>query len=210
MPATEVAPTATAAHEDAPLRVAVIVGSVREGRAGRAVTDWFLGTAAGHTGLELDVIDLVDVQLPLVMPGWGGTPSPEAVAALADVTPRLAAADAFVIVTPEYNHSFPAALKNLIDWHHGQWHAKPVGFVSYGGLGGGLRAVEQLRLVFAELHAMTVRDSVSLHGPWSGLAENGAPRDTAVCEGAAKGMLGQLNWWGRALRAARATHPYEG
>jgi len=208
--ASEAAPTATAVHEDMPLRVAVIIGSVREGRLGRAVTDWFLGTAAGHDGLELDVVDLADVQLPLVMPDWGGKPSAEAAAALADVTPRLAAADAFVIVTPEYNHSFPAALKNLIDWHHGQWHAKPVGFVSYGGLGGGLRAVEQLRLVFAELHAVTVRDSVSLHGPWSGLAENGAPRDTAVCEGAAKGMLGQLAWWGRALRAARATRPYEG
>lgn len=144
------------------------------------------------------------------MPGWGGTPSPETAAALAEVSPRLAAADAFVIVTPEYNHSFPAALKNLIDWHYTQWQAKPVGFVSYGGLGGGLRAVEQLRLVFAELHAMTVRDSVSLHGPWSGLAEDGTPRDATVCEGAAKGMLGQLAWWGRALRAARVTRPYQG
>ncbi|MDX6312906.1 MAG: hypothetical protein QOF84_3138 [Streptomyces sp.] len=210
MPATEPAPTAIAAHKDAPLRVAVVVGSVREGRHGRAVTDWFLGAAAGHGGLELDVIDLAAVHLPLVMPDWGGAPSPEAAAALADVTPRLAAADAFVIVTPEYNHSFPASLKNLIDWHHGQWHAKPVGFVSYGGLAGGLRAVEQLRLVFAELHAMTVRDSVSLHGPWSGLAEDGVPRDAAVCEGAAKGMLGQLAWWGRALRTGRTTQPYEG
>ncbi|MFJ4775556.1 NADPH-dependent FMN reductase [Streptomyces sp. NPDC088762] len=198
------------AHEDAPLRVAVIVGSVREGRAGRAVTDWFLGTAETHGGLELDVIDLADVPLPLAMPGWGGTPSPEAAAALADVTPRLVAADAYVIVTPEYNHSFPAALKNLIDWHHVQWRAKPAGFVSYGGLSGGLRAVEQLRLVFAELHAVTMRDSVSLHGPWSGLGEDGVPRDTAVSESAAKGMLGQLVWWGRALRAARATQPYEG
>ena len=201
---------AEAGTEGAPLRVAVLVGSVREGRQGRAVADWFLRTAAGDDGLELDVIDLEDVRLPLVMPGWGGTPSPEAVAALADVTPRLAAADAFVVVTPEYNHSFPAALKNLIDWHHTQWHAKPVGFVSYGGLAGGLRAVEQLRLVFAELHATTVRDSVSLHGPWSGLAEDGTPRDAAVCEGAAKGMLGQLSWWGRTLRTARAIRPYAG
>lgn len=210
MPAAEAAPNTVTADQDAPLRVAVIVGSVREGRQGRAVTDWFLRTAAGNDGLELDVIDLADVRLPLVMPGWGGTPDPEAAAALADVTPRLAAADAFVVVTPEYNHSFPAALKNLIDWHHGQWQAKPVGFVSYGGLAGGVRAVEQLRLVFAELHATTVRDSVSLHGPWSGLAEDGSPRDAAVCEGAAKGMLGQLAWWGRALRAARAIRPYEG
>jgi NAD(P)H-dependent FMN reductase len=199
-----------AAAADAPLRVAVIVGSVREGRQGRAVADWFLGAAAGDTGLDLDVIDLAGIDLPLVLPEWGGTPSPEAVAALRDVSPRLAAADAFVVVTPEYNHSFPASLKNFIDWHHAQWRAKPVGFVSYGGLGGGLRAVEQLRLVFAELHATTVRDSVSLHGPWSGLGEDGTPRDAAVCAGAAKGMLGQLSWWGQALRAARAERPYAG
>jgi NAD(P)H-dependent FMN reductase len=199
-----------AAAAEAPLRVAVIVGSVREGRQGRAVADWFLATAAGDTGLDLDVIDLAGTGLPLVLPEWGGTPSPEAVAALRDVSPRLAAADAFVVVTPEYNHSFPASLKNFIDWHHAEWRAKPVGFVSYGGLGGGLRAVEQLRLVFAELHATTVRDSVSLHGPWSGLGEDGTPRDAAVCAGAAKGMLGQLGWWGRTLRAARAERPYAG
>ncbi|MFE9622230.1 NADPH-dependent FMN reductase [Streptomyces sp. NPDC006527] len=200
----------TSIEHETPLRVAVVVGSVREGRQGRAVADWFVATAAGHDGLDLDVIDLADLDLPLVMPGWGGAPSPEAAAALADVTPRLAAADAFVVVTPEYNHSFPASLKNLIDWHHGEWQAKPVGFVSYGGLAGGVRAVEHLRPVFAELHAVTVRDAVSLHGPWSGLGEDGAPRDTAVCEGAAKGMLGQLDWWGRTLRTARATHPYQG
>ncbi|MFF5534322.1 NADPH-dependent FMN reductase [Streptomyces cinerochromogenes] len=199
------------AAEDRPLRVAVILGSVREGRLGRAVTDWFLTTAAAvDPDLDLDVVDLAEVDLPLVMPGWGGAPSPEAVAALRGVSPRLAAADAFVVVTPEYNHSFPAALKNLIDWHHPEWQAKPVGFVSYGGLGGGLRAVEQLRLVFAELHAVTVRDSVSLHGPWSGLGEDGVPRDAEVCAGAAKGMLGQLAWWGRALRDARAERPYAG
>ena len=130
MSATEAVPTATATHEDAPLRVAVVVGSVREGRLGSAATDWFLRTAAGNDGLELDVIDLADVQLPLITPGWGGAPGPQAAAALADVTPRLAAAEAFVIVTPEYNHSFPASLKNFVDWHNGQWHAKPVGFVS--------------------------------------------------------------------------------
>ncbi|MEU6929292.1 NAD(P)H-dependent oxidoreductase [Streptomyces sp. NPDC046374] len=208
--ATEITAESTAeAAATAPLRVAVLVASVREGRQGGAVADWFLGVARRHGGLELDVVDLAEVDLPLVMPGWGGQPDARAAAALAEVSPRLAAADAFVVVTPEYNHSFPAALKNLIDWHHEQWHAKPVGFVSYGGLGGGLRAVEQLRTVFAELHATTVRDSVSLHGPWSGLGPDGTPRDTAVAEGAAKGMLGQLNWWGRALRAARTALPYQ-
>lgn len=196
---------------DEPLRVAVVIGSVREGRQGPAVTDWFLCSAAAHhSGLAFDVIDLADVPLPLAMPDWGGSPDPVAAAALAEVSPRLAAADAFVLVTPEFNHSFPAALKNLIDWHRPEWQAKPVGFVSYGGVGGGLRAVEQLRQIFAELHAVTVRDSVSLHGPWSGLGQDGVPRDAAVTESATKNMVGQLDWWGRALRTARANRPYEG
>ncbi len=79
---------------------------------------------------------------------------------------RFAAADAFVIVTPEYNHSFPTPLKTAIDWHSTQWHAKPVSFVSYGGASGGLRAVEHLRQAFAEVHAVTVRNSISFHGVW--------------------------------------------
>jgi NAD(P)H-dependent FMN reductase len=195
---------------DGALRVAVIVGSARGGRAGRAVADWFVGHVRDRADIELDVIDVADLDLPVAMPNWDGLPSPapQTRAALAEVSPRLADAEAFVVVTPEYNHSFPASLKNLIDWHFTQWRAKPVGFVSYGGLGGGLRAVEQLRQVFAELHAMTVRDSVSLHGPWSGLGKDGRPLDPAVCEGAAKGMIDQLVWWGRALRAARVAHPY--
>ena len=87
-----------------------------------------------------------------------GQPRPEPVAALA---PRLAGADAFVIVTPEYNHSFPAVLKNAIDWYHGEWSRKPVAFVSYGGVSGGLRAVQQLRHVFIELSAVPIRDTIS-------------------------------------------------
>lgn len=200
----------TTVATDAPLRVAVIIGSARGGRAGRAVAEWFTRHVDARADVELDVIDVADLALPVAMPGWDGAPepAPRTRAALAEVGPRLAGAEAFVVVTPEYNHSFPASLKNLIDWHYTQWQAKPIGFVSYGGLGGGLRAVEHLRLVFAELHAMTVRDAVSLHGPWSGLGEDGRPRDAAVCESAAKNMVDQLVWWGRALRAARAEKPY--
>ncbi|WP_037576934.1 NADPH-dependent FMN reductase [Phaeacidiphilus oryzae] len=175
---------------DSPLRVAMIIGSTREGRFAPVVAGWFRRLAEQRTGIELDVLDLVD--------GVRGD----------EVTPRLAAAEAYVVVTPEYNHSFPAPLKEAVDAHYTQWQAKPVGFVSYGGIGGGLRAVEQLRLVFAELHAMTVRDSVSFHGAWSCFDEDGAPHDPTVVEGAAKGMLDQLEWWGRALRTAREAVPY--
>ncbi len=80
----------------------------------------------------------------------------------------LSEADAFIVVTPEYNHSFTASLKFVLDLVYEPWQGKPVAFVSYGGISGGLRAVEQLRLVFAELHAVTVRDTVSFANPGAG------------------------------------------
>ena len=82
-----------------------------------------------------------------------------------------------MIVTPEYNHSFPAALKNTIDWFRDEWQAKAAGFVSYGGMAGGQRAVEHLRQVFAELHAVTVRETLSFHMAWERFDEDGRPRD---------------------------------
>jgi NAD(P)H-dependent FMN reductase len=192
------------------LKIAVIVGSVREGRFGPTVAEWFAGQAAGRPDMTVDVVDLAEVPLPLAMAASGHAAEPEPAGARerAELSRRLAEADAFVVVTPEYNHSFPAALKNAIDWHHAQWQAKPVGFVSYGGMSGGLRAVEQLRLVFAELHAVTVRDTVSFHGARSRFDDQGQPLSPEDCAGAAKTMLDQLAWWAQALREARAARPY--
>ncbi|MDN3262828.1 NAD(P)H-dependent oxidoreductase [Streptomyces sp. CSDS2] len=187
------------------LRLAVITGSVRDGRFGPTVTEWFSGVAAQRTDLSVDVIDLADV--PLTMAGPTREPSPEMGAVLETTRPRLASADAFVVVTPEYNHSFPASLKNAIDWHLTEWQAKPVGFVCYGGFSGGLRAVEQLRQVFAELHAVTLRDTVSFHGGAAAF-DDGRPKDAEGAEAAAKTLLDQLVWWARALGEARAKRPY--
>ncbi|MER7986113.1 NAD(P)H-dependent oxidoreductase [Streptomyces noursei] len=189
-----------------PLRLAVIIGSVRDGRFGPTVTEWFTRLAAQRPDLDVDVIDLADV--PLSTTGPTREPSPEMIEVLATTRPRLARADAFVVVTPEYNHSFPAALKNAIDWHLVEWQAKPVGFVSYGGIAGGLRAVEQLRQVFAELHAVTVRDTVSFHGGVAAFDDQGQPKEPEGCETAAKALLDQLTWWAHALRQARAERPY--
>ncbi|MFF2554438.1 NADPH-dependent FMN reductase [Nocardia sp. NPDC058058] len=183
-----------------PLRAAVILASTREGRFGPTVAHWFTDRVAARTDFTVDLIDLAEHPMPAVLTR---EPAPE----MADITARLDAADAFVIVTPEYNHSFPASLKTVIDWHYTQWQAKPVGFVSYGGLAGGLRAVEQLRPVFAELHAVTVRDTVSFHNAWDRFGSDGAPLDPGP-ELAAKAMLDQLLWWGRALRQARTAAPY--
>jgi NAD(P)H-dependent FMN reductase len=113
-------------------------------------------------------------------------------------------------VTPEYNHSFPASLKNAIDWYVDEWKAKPVAFVSYGGIAGGLRAVAHLREILPGLHAVTVRDSVAFPEYWNRFDEQGRPVNATECEAAAKTMLDQLTWWGRTLRDARAVRPYPG
>jgi len=189
-------------HKDA-LRVVIILGTAQEGRSGSAVANWFIGQARLFDQFTVDVINLAKVELPLVPPRSTSTDAD----VLADTAVRLAAADAFVAITPEYNHSFPASLKNLIDWHRTPWQAKPVAFVSYGGLAGGLRAVEQLRVVFAELHAVTIRDTVSFHAVWDQLDAEGNLRSSdAVVP--AKVLLERLVWWATALKNARAQQPY--
>lgn len=191
-----------------PLHVAVVQGSTRDGRLGPVVANWLLAHAAARPDMTADLIDLAETPLPTVFPRLGQAPAAaEDRALLAAVSPRLAAADAFVLVTPEYNHSYPASLKNAIDWHNKEWHAKPVGFVAYGGFSAGLRAVEHLRGVFAELHAVTIRETVGLQGVWGRFDEDGRATDPGA-DVAAKAMLDQLSWWGEALRDARAKKPY--
>ncbi|MGH3311263.1 MAG: NADPH-dependent FMN reductase [Streptomyces sp.] len=195
---------------DEPLRLAVIVGSVRAGRFGPTVSDWFAGQARTYGRYEVDLIDLAEAEhvLPVAFPDFGAALPPQVERVRSGLSRRLTAADAFVIVTPEYNHSFPASLKNTIDWFSGEWYAKPVGFVSYGGMAGGQRAVEQLRQVFPELHAVTVRETLSFHTAWERFAQDGRPRDEEGSNAAAKGLLRQLEWWAEALREARAKTPY--
>jgi len=176
-------------------QLAIIVASTRQGRFGGVVAQWFLSQARQRDDMDLDLIDLAEVGLPAVL----GQASP----AVQAYIERIDRADAFVVVTPEYNHGYPASLKQAIDLPHGQWRAKPVGFVSYGGMAGGLRAVEQLRQVFPELQAMTVRDTVSFHMADARFDEAGEPREPIGCNAAAHQMLDQLAWWSAALRAAR-------
>jgi NAD(P)H-dependent FMN reductase len=193
-----------------PLRLAVVVGSVREGRFGPTVSSWFADEARKYGSYDVDVIDLAEAEhvLPVAFPDFSA-PMPAPVQRVRDgLSKRLAAADAFVIVTPEYNHSYPAPLKNTIDWFKDEWQAKPAGFVSYGGMAGGQRAVEHLRQVFAELHTVTVRATLSFPMAWERFAEDGSPRDEEGANAAAKGLLRQLEWWADALREARARVPY--
>ncbi|MCD0447442.1 NAD(P)H-dependent oxidoreductase [Glycomyces sp. A-F 0318] len=184
-----------------PIRLAVIIGSTREGRIGPAVARWFATHAQQHGAFELDVVDLLEVPLPHRI-GGPSTPELEAWAA------RIDRADAFAVVTPEYNRGYPGALKHAIDLVVDEWQAKPVGFVTYGGVGRGLRAAEQLRQVFAELHVVALRDAVSLNRFGGEVDEAGWVCDRTGAPQAAKTLLARLEWWAAALRAARRETGY--
>ncbi len=141
------------------MTLAVIYGSARQGRFCDTVANWLIREIWDSTVFNLTVIDPARLRASR---GVGAAVNPGEW-----LERKVADADAFLVVTPEYNHGYPAALKELIDSVYEPWHAKPVAFVSYGGASGGIRAVEQLRQVFGELHAVTLRDGVQFAKAWS-------------------------------------------
>jgi NAD(P)H-dependent FMN reductase len=177
------------------LRIVLIVSSVRSTRLADPLLAWLRERLTSLAWLDVDVIDLADVDLPQekLVPGES---SP--------ISDRLASADGFLVLTPEYNHSFPASLKNAIDWHFDEWAYKPVAFVSYGAGSGGSRAVEQLRQVFPELRATTVRHAVQLNAPWTHLSDDGRFSPGADVDTALSTTMDELRWWASALREGRA------
>jgi NAD(P)H-dependent FMN reductase len=177
---------------ESPIKVGLVYGSTRAGRFCDTVARWAAGQIAAREGFTLETFD------PVASESLG---APE-------FKQRMAACDAFIVVTPEYNHGYPAPLKALIDSYGAEWHAKPVAFVSYGGISGGLRAVEQLRLVFAELHAVTIRDSVSFAAAWEQFDASGTLRSPERAERSMDVMLHRLHWWAVSLARARNIWPY--
>ncbi|WP_093799129.1 NADPH-dependent FMN reductase [Streptomyces sp. Wb2n-11] len=192
------------------LSLAVIVGSVREGRFAPVVADWFVGQAREHGRFEVDLVGLADAPIPLEPPPVPPAMEPDLPrpASMEPLTRRLAAADAVVVLTPDCNRSFPASLKAAVDWCCTEWQAKPVGFAGYSGASGGLLAIEQLRQVFNELHAHTVRDYVSFPRYYELFSTDGTLKNPEGPHGAAKVMLDQLLWWGTILRDARGDRPF--
>jgi NAD(P)H-dependent FMN reductase len=143
------------------LKVGIITGSTRPNRKSRDVAQWVFEIARKRGDAEYEIVDIEDFELPLLdepmPPSMGQYQQPHTKRWAA----KIASLDAFVFVTPEYNHSISAALKNAIDFLFAEWKDKAAGFVSYGGAGGA-RAVEHLRLVLAEVNVATVRAQVLL------------------------------------------------
>lgn len=184
------------------LNVAVIVGSVRPNRVGRDVADWYLEQVNNVEGANFDLIDLAEVNLPLLdepVPPAAGQYSKDHTKAWAE---KISQYDAYVWVTSEYNHAAPASLTNAISFLFAEWGRKAVAMVSYGSMGG-VRAVEHLRAIAGELQMADIRLQVAVRSPWDMKDENGAIKQDLVFGNPVE-QAEQLIWWGEALKAARS------
>jgi NAD(P)H-dependent FMN reductase len=177
----------------------IIVGSTRPGRAGQPIANWFAGRARAHGGFDVEIADLAEIGLPLLdepnHPRLGQYTKQHT----RDWSATIDRADAIVFVTPEYNYGYPATIKNAIDFLHREWRDKPVGFVSYGGVAAGTRAVQQLKQVVTTLRMVPVFESVNI--PWHAqLIKDGKFEANEGLDQAADTMLDEL------LRVEPALH----
>lgn len=188
------------------LNIKIILASVRNGRFGDKPAGWIFDIASQIEGLSVELLDIKDYMFPVfaetTSPAYieGAYSTPE----INSWAEKIASADGFIVVTPEYNHGYPASLKNNLDYLYKEWNNKPITFVSYGGVGGS-RAVEQLRQVAVELQMAPIRNAIHIASPWNLVEKDGALKTGALDDYAngAKSMLEQLIWWASALKEAR-------
>jgi NAD(P)H-dependent FMN reductase len=187
------------------LTLGVVVASTREGRVGLPVADWFVKEAQAHGGFHVVLLDLKAINLPML-----SEPNhPRLRRYEQDSTRRWSATvdpiDAFVIVTPEYNYSAPPALVNAIDHLSAEWHYKPVGLVSYGGISGGLRAAQTIKLLLTTMKMVPLFEAVVIPFVTRAIdTETGAFVAEDVQARAAATMLDELVRWTTALAVLRA------
>jgi NAD(P)H-dependent FMN reductase len=188
----------------AKLKIAIVISTTRAARFGHKPAHWVHDIAAQRDDIETEIIDLRDFPMPffdeVASNAWAPSQNPVAQRWQKKVTEF----DGFIFVTAEYNHGIPAALKNALDYAYPEWVKKAAGFVGYGSVGGA-RAVEQLRLVAAELQMATIRNGVYIQGAdFMAVWKDGKDlKGIAHLEAGVKDMLDQLVWWTRALKTAR-------
>jgi len=184
------------------LKIKVIVGSTRPNRFAEKPAQWIFDLARARTNLDVELLDLRDYPLPFFEEGL-----PPGLAKDNYTNPvvvkwrdKIRESDGFIICSPEYNHGYPAVLKNALDYTYFSWARKAVAFVSWGGVGGA-RGVEQLRAVAIELDMAPIRHAVHIPNPW--FIQDMSGIDTEANRQAAALLLDNLIWWTAALKAAR-------
>ena len=186
------------------LRLNIIVGSTRPGRQGIKVADWFHGVAVDHGKFEPVVIDIADFNLPVFDEPRHPRLRQYEHAHTRAWSEAIEAADAFVFVTPEYNHFAPPALVNALAFLSQEWQYKPVAMVSYAGLSGGYRAQEAAIPLFTALRMMPIPEGVGIALFTQHMGENGAFNPPEQTTKASKAMLDELLRWAEALKPMRA------
>jgi NAD(P)H-dependent FMN reductase len=183
----------------------IIIASTRPDRAGLPIGQWITGRAAAHGVFDIDIVDLAQLGLPFMDEPHHPRLRRYTQQHTKDWSARVQRADAFVFVTPEYNHGMSAPLKNAIDYLHAEWQHKPVGFVSYGGVSAGTRAVQQTKQVVVALRMVPVVEAVAIPFFQQFIDEDGTVHANEPMEQGAAGMLDELVRVEAALRPLRAT-----
>jgi NAD(P)H-dependent FMN reductase len=181
-----------------------IIASTRPGRIGPSVAQWFHDFAIANGKFEAELVDLAEFNLPLYDEPHHPTLKKYQHEHTKRWSASVAAADAFVIVTPEYNFSAPPSLVNALDYLYGEWSYKPVAFVSYGGVSGGMRSVQTTKLHVTTLKMVPLVEAVTIPFVWQHLNESGVftPNDHHLKS--AGDLLAELHRWSEALRTLRA------
>ena len=187
-------------------RLMIIIASTRPGRVGLPVGQWFARQAEAQGDFDVEVVDLAELNLPFM-----DEPNHPRLRAYTHQhtkawSAKVDAADAIVLVTPEYNHGYAAPLKNAIDYLMQEWMYKPVGLVSYGGISGGLRAVQMLKPTLSVLKMIPLPEAVTIANVSGHFTEQGEFQATDQMNDAAAGMLRALRPWVDTLRPALQAH----
>ena len=186
-------------------RLAIIIASTRPGRIGPKVAEWIEAAAREQAGFEeIDLVDLAEVDLPMMDEPHHPRLRNYTQQHTKDWSARIASADAFIFVMPEYNYGFTAPLKNAIDYLHHEWSYKPVGLVSYGGVSAGTRAAQMIKQVVTTLKMMPLSEAVSIPFVHHMINEDDQLEPNDVMVAAAKAMLDELRRVSDAFRPLRA------
>ena len=185
------------------IELKIIIASTRAGRKGPAVAAWITETAKRQKEFNVEVIDLLKINLPFLDEPNHPRLRQYQHQHTKEWSRIIDASDAFIIVTPEYNFGFPASIKNAIDFVMHEWFYKPVAFVSYGGIAGGTRAVQMLKLVVTGVKMMPIYESVNIPFFIKYIDEQGVFHPTEEMEKSAAAMLGELLLWANGLKAMR-------
>jgi NAD(P)H-dependent FMN reductase len=187
--------------------ISVILGSTRQGRFSEKPAHWILQHLQKRKEIEARLLDLRDYPMPFfdqpMPPALPGRP-PYEHEVVKKWTAQIAASDAFVFVTPEYNYGTSAVLKNAIDWVYPEWNRKAAAFVSYGSAMGA-RSVQQLRETAIELQLAPIRSSIHIPPAtlWAHFQGGDVDKGLAQLDQSAATMIDDLVWWTAALKASR-------